>query len=265
MIKTGISFCAAAVALLLVSGSAEAQSILSGKGTSMPAYIGDLATNVGTGYGQYRQVRTDALEVLAPATVGNAYLTDNWTSGELFITQNRLLEAESFKYDIENNLFLLNSDKVAEPTLDQLRVINSSLVDAFKIADPILGERLFINAINAGLTLKGQPLIGYVEVLVSDNGMSLFRKTEIETIRANYNVAFNAGDKHDRLVKRETYFVKQPNQLELLEISKSKKQNLSYFSHNQAAVQDFVKKNNIDFNRAPDLVRLVSYYNSLAK
>ncbi|OKL39243.1 hypothetical protein [Pontibacter flavimaris] len=263
MIRTSIKLLAPALMLLLASGTSEAQSILSGKGTSMPAYIGELATNVGTGLGQYRSVRTDALDVITPTTIGNVYLTENWVSGELFITLNRLLESNSFKYDIENNQFLINSEKVAEPTPDQLRVINSTVVDAFKLADPVLGERLFINAVNAGLTIEGKPATGFMEVLVSDEGMSLFRKTDTEKISANYNVAFNAGDKNDRIVKKESFYIKNAGQLNLIEISRNKKQNLALFGDKQNAMQVFLKKNNTDFTHAPDLVQLVSYYNSL--
>ncbi|AKD03371.1 hypothetical protein PKOR_09870 [Pontibacter korlensis] len=231
----------------------------------MPAYIGELATNVGTGYGQYRSVRTEALDVVQPTVVGTVYLTDDWSSGELFITLNRMLEAESFKYDIENNQFLINTTNSPSPTPDQLRVINSTAVDAFKLADPILGDRVFVNATHAGLTINGQPATGFVEVLVNDEGISLFRKVDTELIRASYNVAFNAGDKNDRIVRREDYYLKKGNQKELLEITGKKKQNLSYFSEQQPAMTAFLKKNDIDFNSAPDLVKLVSYYNSLSK
>lgn len=265
MIKTAIKLFAPAFVLLLASGGADAQSILSGKGNSMPAYIGDLATNVGTGLGQYRSVRTDALDVVTPSVIGNVYLTDSWASGELFITLNRVLEAERFKYDIENNQFLINTENTSEPTPDQLRVINSATVDAFKLHDRAAGERLFLNAANAGLTIAGAPATGFVEVLISDEGMSLFRMLDTETINANYNVAFNAGTKSDRIVKKESFYIKKGGELNLLEITKKKKHNLALFGDKQQAMQTFLKNNNTKFTSAPDLVQLVSYYNSLSK
>lgn len=263
MIKTSIKFFAPALVWCMFSGNADAQSVLSGKGTSMPTYIGGLATNVGSGFGQHRTVRPDALDAVAPTTIGNVYLTDDWTSGELFITLNRLLETQSFRYDIENNQFLINSEKVANPTPDQLRVINSAVVDAFKVKDPLMGERLFINAANAGLTIEGKPAIGFVEVLVSDEGMSLFRKVDTEIIRASYNVALNAGSKVDRIVKKESFYIKKANQLNLIEVTKKKKAMLAHFEDKQEAMQSFLKENKTNFTKAPDLVQFVNYYNSL--
>lgn len=263
MIKTSTKLLTPALALLLVSGGAQAQAVQSGKASAMPSYFGELSSNVGNGYGQYRSVAPDALEAEAPTVIGNVYLTDNWASGQLYITLNRLLETDSFKYDIENNQFLINTEKTATPTPDQLRVINSSTVNAFKVKDPAKGERLFVNATNAGLTIQGQPAMGFVEVLVSDTGMSLFRKIDTETIHASYNVALAAGSKQDRIVKKEAYYVQKGDQMELFEITRKKKHNLPHFSNNRAAVEEYIKSEKINFKEAPDLVKLVTFYNTL--
>ena len=264
--KRTLSIVISFILILQFLTDVAAQPTLSGKtASSMPTYIGELTTNVGTGYGEYRTVGTDALEVEKPTIIGTTYLTDDWSKGELFITLNRLLQTKEFKYDLENNQFLIKTENVANPTPDQLKVIYSNTVDAFKLTDPVLGERFFLNATNAGLTTEGKPTIGFLEVLINNKEMSLYRKIDTELLRANYNAALHAGEKSDRIIKKETYYMKDGDQKELLEVSKRKKQNLSYFGKQTAAMEEFLKANKTNFSSATDLVQLISYYNTLPK
>ncbi|GHA71584.1 hypothetical protein [Pontibacter akesuensis] len=263
--KVSEKIAAVLTLLALTVYHADAQSVSTGKSASaMPTYIGELTTNVGTGYGEYRALPADELDT-TPAVIGTTFLTDNWSTGTLYFTLNRLLETEEFKYDLENNQFLIKTVNTPEPTLDQLRVIYSNTVDAFVLHDPIRGKRIFINATNAGLTNEGQPVIGFLEVLVNDANMSLYRKIDTELLRSSYNVALNSGEKSDRIIKKEKYYLKQSDQKELGEVGKRKKQNLEHFSANKAAVEDFVKKNNTDFTSQASLVNLVNYYNTLTQ
>ncbi|RIJ36978.1 hypothetical protein D1627_14265 [Pontibacter oryzae] len=229
----------------------------------MPTYVGELTTNVGTGYGEYRTVGTDALEIEQPKVLGSTYLNEEWAKGSLFITLNRLLETDYLKYDLENHQFLIKTGDSQEESLDNIKVINSSTVNAFSLKTPQKPDRFFINSTNAGFIIDGQSANGFLEVLINDDTMSLYRKTEAEILHASYNVALNAGDKQDRIIKKVTYYLRKLDHPELLEVSKRKKKNLYHFSSKGKIIDDFIKANRIDFSSPTDLVKLVSYYNSL--
>lgn len=251
-------------ATILISSNTLAQSVYSGKTASaMPTYIGELTTNVGTGYGEYRTIGTDALEVSQPATIGTVFMTEYWATGKLYIIQERMLEANEFKYDIEHNQFLLKTTDVAEPTPNQLRVIFSHTVDAFELEDPVFGKRFFVNAANAGLTANGQPATGFLEVLTNGDKLNLYRKVDTELLRASYNVALNMGNKTDRIIKKETYYVKYNDAKTLLPTGKNRKQNRALFTDHQSAVDEYMKTNQLNFKSAADLAQLINYYNSL--
>ncbi len=249
---------------LFLTGSVFAQSNYSGKtARAMPNFIGELSTNVGTGFGQHRAIQTEDIDTHEPQVLGSNYLTDDWRSGKLYFTHNRVLETEQLKYDIENNQILINPTGAPEPTPDDIRVFYIHNVDAFELADPVIGKRYFFNAANAALTEAGEPVHGFMEVLVNNDNLSLYRKVKTELLRANYNVALNAGEKVDKILKKELYYVKYGDNMEVLKINNSRKKNSGLFKAHQDKMEQYMKTNKVDFGKEEDLVRLVAYYNSL--
>ncbi|MHA6249744.1 hypothetical protein ACXYMU_17505 [Pontibacter sp. CAU 1760] len=249
---------------LLLTDNLYAQSMYSGKtARAMPNFIGELSTNVGTGFGQHRAIQNEDIDTHEPKVLGSNYLTDNWCKGKLYFSQNRVLQTEQFKYDIEHNQFLLNPTGAPNPTPDELRVFYNHLVDAFELADPAIGNRYFFNAANAGLTLAGAPAKGFLEVLVNDENLSLYRKVDTELLRANYNVALNAGEKSDRVLKKVTYFIKYADSMEVHQVGNSKRQNKALFKLHQAEMQQYLKTNKVNFSDEAHLTRMVTYYNAL--
>ncbi|MFD2245972.1 hypothetical protein [Pontibacter ruber] len=262
--KAPVLTCAAAALCFFSFSEASAQS--STTTTRIPTYIGTLSSESGSTFGNFRTVDLNSADTNAPTVVGNTFLTDNWCAGSIYIAPNQLLETPKFKYDIENNQILLNTS-TKKPKPDQadnpedLRVINGVQVLAFEINDPVQGKRGFVSSINSGYTLQGAPAPGFLEVL-ADGNMYLYRKVETSLLKANYNIALNAGEKRDRIVKREVYFLRKDGSKELIPVSRNKKETLAAFDK-QAQVEKFATDNKVKFNNADDLTQLVTYYNSL--
>ncbi|GAA4426228.1 hypothetical protein GCM10023188_08060 [Pontibacter saemangeumensis] len=193
--------------------------------------------------------------------IGNTFLNEDWEKANLYLTFNRKLENQHMKYDIEQNQFLLRNDSASAEGPENFDAISGVSVLAFEIDDPLAGKKIYLNSVNAGFTDGRTPYPGFLEVLV-EGPVNLYRQVETSVLRANYNVALNAGVKKDRIVKKEAFFVRRAAEKELYEISNNKKDNFQFFDKQQQ-VEKFVKENNIKFKQQEDLVKLVSYYNAL--
>lgn len=248
---------------LFYAQAATAQQVVSGKtAKAMPTYVGEMSTYLGDGFGQHRAVTSDDLDYSANAVIGTTFLTEDWNEGTLFLTLNRKLEQQKFQFDIEYTQFLLHDGKGVANMADA-RIINGVNVLAFTFNDKIGRPRHFINSMNAGYNVNGTPLLGFVEVLAEGNKAVLLSKIETTLQRANYNVALAAGSKQDKIIKTTSYYFKQPEDKSLHSVAKSTKANLAFFAKHQDEVKQYAKKNGLKFKNERDLVKIVSYYNSL--
>ena len=260
--KNKVKFLPILALTLLSYQVTNAQQVISGKtAKAMPTHIGEMSTYLGDGFGQHRAITADDVNYSEYATVGTTFLTDDWNSGTIYFTLNRKLEDQSFQYDIGQNQFLLKGDKDLENMADA-RIIDAVNVIAFVVSDKSSANRQFINSMNAGLTVNGTPLLGFVEVL-ADGNLSLFRKIETSVLKASYNVALNAGTKQDKIIKKETYYFKKKGSNNLFEVDKNKQSNLSFLSDHQDKVKNYVKDQKLKFKDEEDLTQIVTYYNSL--
>jgi hypothetical protein len=229
----------------------------------LPTYIGELRGFIGEGLGQFRTVPADEVDLNEPMVIGNTFLNDNWEKGILYLTLNRKLENQQLKYDIEQNQFLLLKQASPNPkeVPDKFDAISGVSVLAYEIENPQKDKKAFLNSANAGFTDGGTPYPGFLEVLV-EGPLNLYRQVKTSILRASYNVALDAGEKKDRIIKKESFFIRRAGEKELHEISKNKKDNLKLFDKQQQ-VESFLKKHNLKFQQQEDLVELVNHYNSL--
>ena len=246
----------------MFSFSTLAQEI-SQPANSIPNAAGEFYAHLSQRMWQLNAVKAKELESAKPNVMGSTFLRDDWTTGTLYVTLNRKVENQPFKYDIENNLFLVKEREDRKYVKDDtLTFVNGVIVLAFEVQDPAKGTRRYLNSNNSGFKRNGAPALGFLEVLV-DGDMNLYMKTETTTLKANYNVALNVGEKEDRVVKQNMYYLRKKEQDELFQISKNKKDNLTFLNHKQAEVNSYIKQHNLKFNREEDLIQLVQYYNSL--
>ncbi|MBC5993149.1 hypothetical protein [Pontibacter cellulosilyticus] len=261
MKKTTQLFTIAALSVLGFT-TANAQQVISGKtAKAMPTYIGEMTTYVGDGFGQHKAISPDDVDYSANAPIGNTFLTEDWNKGTIFFTLNRKLEDQQFQFDIEMNQFLLKGEEELKE-LSDARVVNGVNVMAFVMKSKLGGTRQFLNSLNSGYKVNGVPLMGFLEV-IEDGKATLLRKYRIEVIKAGYNVALNAGNKQDKIVKKEAYYLKKKDSNDLVEISRNQKSNLAALGAQQDQVKAYMKENKLKFKPGKDLAKIVAYYNTL--
>jgi hypothetical protein len=230
---------------------------------SIPNAAGDFYSHLNQKAWELNAVKAKELESMKPKVIGNSFLRDDWSTGTLYVTLNRKVESQPLKYDIENNLFLVKEGEDRKYVKnDTFTVVNGVIVLAFEVQDPEKGTRRYLNSTNSGFKRSGEPALGFLEILV-DGDINLYMKTELSILKANFNMALNIGEKEDRVVKENVYYLRKKEQDELFQISKNKKDNLTFFQEKQAEVNSYIKQQNLKFNREEDLIQLVKHYNSL--
>jgi len=105
-------------------------------------------------------------------------------------------------------------------------------------------------------------LEGFYEVLVdSDDGLSLFVKTDATIKESNYNPALDVGEETSKIVKRQTYYIVDGNYANV--VKKNKKAFLKLFNGKSSIINLLLKEEKLKIGEAQDLIQIVDYYNSL--
>ena len=105
-------------------------------------------------------------------------------------------------------------------------------------------------------------LEGFYEVLVdSDEGLSLFVKTEATVKEANYNPALDVGEATSKIVKRPNYYIANGSYANV--VKKNKKAFLKIFDGKSSIINLLLKEEKLKIGDEQDLIQIVDYYNSL--
>lgn len=192
---------------------------------------------------------------VASKTVGTTYLDDNWNQGHIQLVGGQVVENFPLKYDIKNNVIEVKSDS-------EIKVCPSNIVSNFYWRNKETSKIVqFVNCQDYKIR-SGGPLVGFFEVVSDPNQLhKLFVKTNLVTIKPDYNVALSVGDRDTKIVKKEQYYLSNNDTVQL--ITKNKKKSLALFSVNEPLVTLFIKKNKLKFTKKEDLIRILAYYNTL--
>lgn len=196
--------------------------------------------------GQVAQIPMKPVE-----TIGTSLLYDDWALGTITITENKVVENYLINYDLEKDELLIKTD-------EDVRVLRGYRVQSFDISQGDGIKRHFINSSNH--LLDGTPLTGFLEVLVNDDVM-LFSKTKISIKAPSYNIQIDYGKRADEILKVESFYIAEDENIML--IGKSKKKSLSLFGDQTNTIDNFMKKNKLKFKSKEDLIKIVEYYNSI--
>ncbi len=241
---------ATAAIFFLSAGTAAAQAIPNTT-QALYSHLGELAWKLNA-------VKAADLQLAKPKTVGSIFLTDDWARGTLYMTSSRKLENQLFKYDIEQNQFLLKETEAKEA---DIKAIDGVIVLGFE-TDTEGRLSQYLSSINAGFLKSGAPLPGFAKVLV-EGDLCLYHRKELYLQKANYNVALNVGEKEDKNVLRDAFYIRKKDGSELFPVKKNRKDNLIYFFDKQHEVEAYIRRHNLKFTEEEDLVKLITYYNSL--
>ncbi len=189
-----------------------------------------------------------------PATVkGDYYLNDDWYTGTITLKTGQTIKAYPLKYDIEN-------DFIEIKTKEEIKILKGERITSYQWYNP--SENRPVQYIKAhGYTLDGTPLLGFFKVLVDDT-LKLFSKTETRIKKASYVEGLDMGDRSDKIIKHEKFYLADGH-YRLSEI-KNKSDLLNVMVPERAKdVLNFIKKEKLKISEQKDLVAIVTYCNNL--
>jgi hypothetical protein len=187
---------------------------------------------------------------LPPEVKGDIYLVPYWNKASIMLyADEQILEGLAVKFDIYRNEFDIRFS-------NGVRVLPGSKVKTVVWADSLTRQlRYLINA--SDFKEDGVPMKGFFEVL-SDGAIPLLSLSYIEVLEPDFNPALNVGSRDIRLVQKSNYYYASGDQVFRI---KSKKQLEELFHKHQKEMKDFMKKNQVNINKASSLRMVFDYYN----
>ena len=186
-------------------------------------------------------------------TKGSVYVAEDWYSGSMELTDDRIIANYPLKYNIRTNEIEINTE-------EGIRIVNSSMIKDFAWMNTTKGVEIFENCKTYTANNSDLKLTGFFQVLVSGK-TKLLIKSKVDLVEANYNVAMNAGSKSDKFVKKDDYYIYKDEKLH--KIYKTKGSVLSVLQDQKKVLKKYAKQNKLKFRVIEDLVKIVEHYNTL--
>ena len=127
--------------------------------------------------------------------IGDTYLDIHWKNSSILLYgSEKLIEGFPIRYDIMANEMEVKSKK-------GIRVLQGTKIKSFVWVDSVTkAPDYFVNA-KEFKDESNVPCSGFFQVL-SEGSFPLFKKTEIEIKKADYNIQFNVGSQDDKILKK---------------------------------------------------------------
>lgn len=195
------------------------------------------------------KIRSSNLDDLYEGVVGTPYLFDQWENGNIFLVGGDTVSDIPIKYDLYSEQLLYRKSA----SLDSF-IVNKVVIKKFEIRDPKTGVELtFVKT--------GENNDEFMELLY--NGSSkLFLDHQKPFIKADYKGPYSKGIKYDEYKNATQYYLLKKNS-EFLKIRLNKSSILKSLSDKKKKIEEFIKKNDLDLNRELDVIRVLTYYDSL--
>jgi len=123
-----------------------------------------------------------------------------------------------------------------------------------------ISNKLYIYAPKHSEEEKG----GYFQVIYKGESLSLYKKVSKTFIEGKKAINSIATDILPMYKEKETlYFVNAAN--EFIELPGSRNGKINYFSENKKLVKQHIREKKLNVNKVHDLIRLLTYYNTITK
>ena len=187
-------------------------------------------------------------------TIGDTYLDMHWKDASILLYESeKLIEGFPIRYDIM-------TDDVEVKTKKGIKVLQGVKIKSFVWVDSVTkAPDYFVNAKDFK-NESNVPYSGFFQVL-ADGSLPLFKKTEIEIKKADYNIQFNVGSQDDKILKKSEFYTLKDKQL--VELPSSKKKIIVLFGDKSEAMEVFIKENDLSIAKGDQLKIIFEHYNSL--
>ncbi|HEX5167796.1 MAG TPA: hypothetical protein VFW11_01380 [Cyclobacteriaceae bacterium] len=185
-------------------------------------------------------------------TTGDYYVANDWFQGNIILNDSMRLEALFFKYNLKANHFEIKTEHEVK-ILPGKRVI---YFDWSNNQNPADGEYQRADEYE----LNGTKLEGFIKI-IQRGSYSLMMGLEFKIIPANFNTALNVGERNDKIVKEEVYYILREKKLLRVDSNKKKfTEELKKFTGYD--LSQSVKLNKINPKELEDLLIIVEELNN---
>src|SRR5688572_1361995 len=187
-------------------------------------------------------------------TIGDTYLDMHWKVASILLYESeKLIEGFPIRYDIM-------TDDVEVKTKKGIKVLQGVKIKSFVWVDSVTkSPAYFVNAKDFK-DESNVPYSGFFHVL-TEGSLPLFKKTEIEIKKADYNIQFNVGSQDDKILKKNEFYTLKGKQV--VELPSSKKKIVALFGDKSEAMEVFIKENDLSITKSDQLKIIFEHYNSL--
>src|SRR4030095_7773501 len=152
------------------------------------------------------------------------------------------------------------NDEVEVKTKKGIRVMKGTKIKSFAWVDSVTrAPDYFVNAKDFK-DKSNVPYSGFFLVL-TEGSLPLFKKTEIDIKKADYNIQFNVGSQDDKILKKSEFYTLKDKVV--VELPSSRKKIVALFGDKSEAMEVFIKENDLLITKEDPLKIIFDHYNSL--
>lgn len=188
-----------------------------------------------------------------PSTVGDYYLVSDWLQGDLYLKEDVKLESLNFRYNAKDNYFEIQTET-------EIKILPGKRVNKFSWTNNQSEfDGVYVDATQ--YNSDGKPINTFFKV-VSDDKYDLLIGNRFKVIPGNYNTALNVGEKNDKIVREEVFYIGAEDKLMEVDLNKKKfTKDLAGFSGKD--LSSFIKSNKIDPKSQEDLIMVTERLNEI--
>lgn len=181
-----------------------------------------------------------------PGVDGSPYLSEEWTKGRITMSDGTIIDTIDLRLNVYKN---------------EMRYLDKGVEYSIGIPENIkeiaIRNRKFVYyPYKNGKNISH----GYFEVLV-EGKTELLVLFYITRMKADYNAAFNIGNKNDHLKLGERYFICTGSSI--VEIDKKGENLFASIGEKSIMLRQKTESEGLFFKKKVDLVRIVSYLNTI--
>jgi hypothetical protein len=178
---------------------------------------------------------------------GGITLLEEYVPGKITMSKGRVVNHNQVNYDAYNDELLVLRD-------NQETIVTASLVKHFV---------LWVNGDTAHFTRFVGPegKMGFFQKMGGGSKAGFYKKVYKELREPDYKGAYSQGRQYAEFIPAHKYFVHLKGK-KLTEF-RNRKTFLQHFQEHEKALEDFIKREDIDFKDEADLKKLFSFLNEM--
>lgn len=221
------------------------------------------ALNVGgPKIGQHTSTMLYGFDSRTTEVLGTYYLDQDWGLATVrfypktISTPKGIVKLDSLS-DVQIRVILYGND-IEFNTPEGIKVISGTLIKSFTLQKPNQLPKTYISTLEFVDNYdKIKP--SFFEILV-DGKIKLLEYVKVNIVKPDYVEAFNVGSKDIKITKDRQFFITKGG--EVLKLNTNKKEILELMTDKKAAVETFIKQNNLSVKDRVDLLQIFSFYNN---